>query len=37
VEAIPFFGVARIRRCGAEMLPLVDRVLRSGSLLQGRR
>lgn len=36
METIPFFGVAReYAACGAEMLPLVERVLRSGSLLQG--
>ncbi|MGE4263982.1 MAG: DegT/DnrJ/EryC1/StrS family aminotransferase [Desulfovibrio sp.] len=33
---VPFFGVAReYAACGGEMLPLIERVLSSGGLLQG--
>lgn len=35
-ERIPFFGVAReYAACGAELLPIVERTLVSGGLLQG--
>jgi len=35
-QTIPFFGVAReYAACGAQMLPIVERTLASGGLLQG--